>query len=413
MDDAMSMAEHSVAALRESPGGRQQPWVFVPTPGDHYSPCTGSANITRIYRLAEQHMAAGGEVRIIVGRNTRADTYRAGEVVRVDYPASGGKYARAMDVAMGHLNLQRRFTSNLYASAAAALPRGFRGTLFLYNEPSAAAVFRQRCPDANIVLYLGNQIWRMYTAQEAALTLRWVDHVICISEFLANDFHQKISNAKPMVHVIHNGAELNLFTPRIDADPNKEPVILFVGRMQTIKGPHLLIEAAKHLAAAGKRFKLRLVGSENFNSGTPITPYEQSLRAAAQPLGDRVEFQPFTDRQTLPAVFRTADIFCVPSIWQEPLGLVVLEGLAAGLPMLVTRRGGIPEIAGDAALYFDPTNMVELVQQIASLLDDAVLRRELGAKAREQAERWSWPNQYQKLQRAVNANDAMPFAVDG
>jgi glycosyltransferase involved in cell wall biosynthesis len=79
----------------------------------------------------------------------------------------------------------------------------------------------------------------------------------------------------------------------------------------------------------------------------------------------------------------------------------------------VTRRGGIPEIAGDAALYFDPTNMVELVQQIASLLDDAVLRRKLGAKAREQAERWSWPNQYQKLQRAVNANDAMPFAVDG
>jgi glycosyltransferase involved in cell wall biosynthesis len=413
MHEGVSIAECGAAELPVPTGGSQKPWVFIPTPGDHYSPCTGSANITRIYRLAEQHTAAGGTVRIIVGRNTRADTYRAGEVIRVDFPASGGRYGRAMDVALGHLNLQRRFTTNVYAKAAETLDPNFRGTIFVYNEPCVGQVLRQRCPDATTVLYLGNQIWRMYSEQEAWLSLRCFDHVVCISQFLADDFHQKIPTPQPRVHVIHNGAELDLFTPRGDADANVDPVILFVGRMQMIKGPHLLIEAAKHLAAAGKRFKLRLVGSENFNPATPITAYERSLRAAAEPLGDLVEFQPFTDRKHLPAVFRSADIFCVPSCWQEPLGLVVLEGLAAGLPMIVARRGGIPEIARDAALYFDPTNLAELVHHLSCLLDNAAHRRELGRKARAQAQRWSWPNQYRKLRGAVDPTDVMRFAVDG
>ena len=413
MYEGLSMAEYSSAQFPGFDTRQVQPWVFIPTPGDHYSPSTGSANITRIYRLTEQHVAAGGDVQVIIGSNSHPDIYRIGEVIRVDYPASGGRYGRAMDVALGHLNLQRRFTANVYAQAAAALPTNFRGTIFVYNEPCAGLVLRQRCPDATIVLYLGNQIWRMYSEQEATLSLRHFNHVICISQFLADDYYQKIVSAGPKVHVIHNGAELNLFTPRNDADATDVPVILFVGRMQMIKGPHLLIEAAKHLAAAGKKFKLRLVGSDNFNASTATTAYELSLRAAANPLGDLVEFRPFTDRQNLPAVFRSADIFCVPSCWQEPLGLVVLEGLASGLPMLVARRGGIPEIAREAALYFDPTNMVELVHQLSCLLDNAPYRRQLGIQARAQAERWSWSNQYRKLRAAVNATDAMQFAVDG
>ena len=92
---------------------------------------------------------------------------------------------------------------------------------------------------------------------------------------------------------------------------------------------------------------------------------------------------------------------------------MVLEGLAAGLPMIVARRGGIPEIARDAALYFDPTNMPELVHQLTSLLDSADYRREMSQKARAQAERWSWVNQYRKVRAAVDPINVMKFATEG
>jgi glycosyltransferase involved in cell wall biosynthesis len=307
-----------------------------------------------------------------------------------------------VDVMLGHLHLQRRAAANLYVRAAAALPQDFAGSVFVYNAPYSGRVIRQRCPNANVVLYLGNQIWRSYSVNEARRALRWVDHVVCISQFLADDFRTTLPGVQSVLHVIHSGAELDLFSPRQEHPANDEPLILFVGRTLQVKGPDLLIEAAARLAATGKRFKLRIVGSENFNSSAPLTPYERSLRRAALPLSDRVEFQPFVDRRQLPAIFESADIFCVPSRWQEPLGLVVLEGLAAGLPMVVARRGGIPEVAGDAVLYFDPKDVSGLVHQLGRLLDDAPLRAQLRTRARAQAERWSWANQYRRLRAALD-----------
>ncbi len=102
-----------------------------------------------------------------------------------------------------------------------------------------------------------------------------------------------------------------------------------------------------------------------------VTPYEQELRKLAAGLGDSVEFQPFVDRSRVAAMFDAATIFCVPTNWDDPCPLTVV----------VSRRGGIPEIGGDAVLYFQPPEIDTLADHLAALLDDEKARNALGRRA--------------------------------
>jgi len=81
--------------------------------------------------------------------------------------------------------------------------------------------------------------------------------------------------------------------------------------------------------------------------------------------------------------------------------LTVAEGLASGLPMVVSRRGGIPEVAGDAALYFQPPDHRELALAIGRLLDSPQERKSLGVRARRRAELVTWEHQYTELCKSV------------
>src|SRR5207253_334060 len=109
---------------------------------------------------------------------------------------------------------------------------------------------------------------------------------------------------------------------------------------------------------------VRIVGSSGFSSKSPLSRYERYLRRLASPISDRVEFRPFIERDKVPDDYRQADIFCAPSNWDDPCPLIVAEALASGLPSVVSNRGGIPEIAGDAALYFAPPNVDQLAERL-------------------------------------------------
>ncbi len=405
------MALQSVPVSQDESSPRlssARPWAFIPTPGDHYSPATGSANISRTYHLAREHVAAGGQSIVIVGRGTRADTYDAGRIVRVDYPLPNHRWQKILDLLLGRATIGRRLAMRPYARAGAALGADFRGPIFVYNEPWACRILRQTCPQATLVLYLGNQVWRTYSSAEARAALASADHVICISHFLANDLRQSIPDCPAPIHVVHSGADLRTFSSRDRSQPVDGPVILYAGRIQPVKGPDLLVAAAKRLAEMGKRFRVRFVGSQNFNRADPLTRFEMDLHHSALSLGDRVEFQPFIDRRGIGDVFNRADILCVPSRWDEPLGMVVLEGMASGLPMVVARSGGIPEIAGRCALYFAPPDIEGLVNQLSLLIEDPNLRGEMGRLARAEAETMTWAIQYQKLRAVIEEQRRPP-----
>lgn len=388
----------------------EPPYIFVPSPNDNISPLTGSANATRFYELSKRHLAQGGKAIFIMGRNTRFD-YPVGECVRVDFPPFLTRKERWCDLISGWLGRPRYYRASRYADAAQAIERQFDGPIFFYNDAAALTTFRTRCAQARLVLYCGNQIWKTFGRSEIRRMLSLADHVVCISDFLAEDLGARLRRAcgrreyeslVKKIAPIPNGVDLEMFHPGGERESAlAPPVVIFVGRVQPVKGPHLLLEAAKQLQQSGRRINVRIVGSQAFTAEAPLTPYEESLREMAAPLGESVQFQPFVTRHEIAGEYRKADIFCMPSVWHEPFGMTLLEGMATGLPTVATRRGAIPDTGGAALQYFEPTKVGELTAILAGLVDDVAARREWGQKARRRAEEFSWDRHYNELERVL------------
>jgi glycosyltransferase involved in cell wall biosynthesis len=120
------------------------------------------------------------------------------------------------------------------------------------------------------------------------------------------------------------------------------------------------------------------------------TGFEPELRRrAAAADADRIRFTGWLDDRDLEGLYRCADALVFPSL-AEGFGLPVLEAMKRGLPVACSNTTSLPEVAGEAALYFDPLRTDEIATAVERLLSDARLREQLGAAGREQAKKFSW-----------------------
>ncbi len=385
----------SLAEPMPLPTGERE-HIHIMTPGDHYSAATGSAISTVIYEIASRHALNGGSTRLIVGKGTRHD-YPVGECVEVDFPLLPSRPKKALDVAMGRCGLPRQFGQSVYRSASAAIPSDFEGSIFLHNMPVALPLIKRMHPRAKVCLWAHNALFRTYSDLEVRRTLEWADQVVCCSQFIADGIQDRLARPSKSIFAVPNGVNTDSFQPNAEAPEETIPLVLFIGRVLPEKGPDLLLRASQKVFSTGRKFKVRIVGSSNFNAKDPITPYQEELFRLAEPMGDTVEFQPFVDRARVLEEYRAASIFCVPSNWDEPISLTVSEGMACGLPVIASKRGGIPEIGGDAILYFTPPDTDVFASHLTMLLDDPSTRKEWGGRARQRAETFSWERQYRRL----------------
>lgn len=274
--------------------------------------------------------------------------------------------------------------------------------MLIHNAAGPIRSIAARNPNAKICLYANNELFRTFTRREANRTVEACYRVICVSHFIVDQLSEKLASRPSHLRVVHNGVDTDHFRPSVHPDEVAEPVILFVGRVLPEKGAHLLIAAALEAQRQGRRFRLRIVGSSGFARSDPLSAYEREIRLAAEPLNEKVEFIPFLDRREILDQYRQASIFVVPSDWDDPCPLTVGEGMASGLPIVASRRGGIPEIGAEAVLGFDPPDTEELAAHLVALIDAPEERRRLGCLARERAESLSWDHQYEVFRQAIS-----------
>lgn len=193
----------------------------------------------------------------------------------------------------------------------------------------------------------------------------------------------------PIRQVIHDArdpAELGAATSSAPRDPSAPLRIGFIGRLDPTKGLEQLLKSF---------VQAELPEAELWIAGSGKATYEQALRrrwtdARVRFLG-RVE-----PREFYPLV----DVVVVPSLWNEPLGMVVAEALAFGKPVIGARRGGIPEMIqeDENGLLFEPDRPEALVSALRRLAADPDLRHRLGEAARQSAQpfldRKAWVDQY-------------------
>jgi D-inositol-3-phosphate glycosyltransferase len=218
------------------------------------------------------------------------------------------------------------------------------------------------------------------------------DRVICASEGERRVLieHYGISPAQAVQ--VPCGVDIDQFrpTPRARARrelslPEDESVVLYVGRIEPLKGIDILLRAA---AETEGRFCLLVVGGDAKDAGR-----KAELRQLAADLGitRRVVFRDAVPHDRLPLYYNAADICVVPSYY-ESFGLVALEAMACGVPVVASRVGGLLETVQDGQTgYLVPWRCPEpFAERLELLLDNESLRRSLGRTARSVVERFRW-----------------------
>ena len=209
------------------------------------------------------------------------------------------------------------------------------------------------------------------------------------------------------LHIIPCGVDPNVFRPMRQADAREalgrdqcERIVLFVGRIEQIKGIDVLLRALgllffRHPELRNDVCLLVVGGALDPNDDSPeIEKIEELQRLVHQHrMEANVSFVGSMDQQRLALFYAAADVCAVPSL-TESFGLVALEAMACGTPVVGTRVGGLQTLIedGESGLLVPAGDYQALAESIAKVLTDHRLRMHLGHGARDRAEHYSWRN---------------------
>lgn len=263
-----------------------------------------------------------------------------------------------------------------------------------------------------IILHVHNPLKRYGTRRWGVLTIPpRCDAFVACSRFLLNAELPKFGLRPDMGQVIYNGVNTERFRS-VSGDTEErrrlkecwglgqeDPVVLFAGRIDRAKGVHHLARAMKAVLAKIPNAALIVAGEAPTSA---MVPYEHETRNLLETLCGRSRMADFVPTERMPDLYAIADVFAGPSVWNEPFGLVFLEAQACGLPVVATRRGGIPEVVEDGVtgiLVDDPSDIESLAAPIIRFLEDSGLREQFGRRGRERAEQFTWTRTAEKTMK--------------
>jgi phosphatidylinositol alpha-mannosyltransferase len=188
--------------------------------------------------------------------------------------------------------------------------------------------------------------------------------------------------------------------------------IVFVGRQEQRKGLPFLLEAFAMLKKEMPRTRLIVVGPDGGLRAA-------CLRFIQQHNVEDVVFTDYVSYEDLPRYYRTADVFCAPNTGHESLGLIILEAMASGVPIVATSIQGFRDVLTDGVhgLLAPPRNSAALCEALKILLSDAAMREEMGRAGAQHARAYSWDEMAGRVltfyedttaRRAIGANGHTP-----
>lgn len=208
--------------------------------------------------------------------------------------------------------------------------------------------------------------------------IRSASLVVCISDFCRSQLMAMVAPEQwSKLQVVHCGVDVEQFAPRDDTFTPADPVeILCVGRLVSVKGQHVLLEALQTLVRRGRNVHVTLIGDG---------PDRQRLQeyVKAHRLTDFVSFTGALGQDLVPAYYQSADIFCLPS-FAEGVPVVLMEALASGIPVVSSRIMGIPELVeqGRNGLLTSPGRVDQLTEALDHLISSPAMRRTMGQHGR-------------------------------
>jgi glycosyltransferase involved in cell wall biosynthesis len=235
---------------------------------------------------------------------------------------------------------------------------------------------------------------RDYLSWSTKYSLKHSKLVITPSQFTKNELLRVYGAKNANCQVISNGYNADLYKriedrsavdKVLDEYGITRPYILYVGRLERKKNTHDLVQAFGILKQKYRNFnhKLVLVGQASFGYD------EVNYMMHEYGIGESVIIPGWISEVQMPHIYSGADAFIYPSFY-EGFGIPLLQAMACGLPVAASNASAIPEVAGDAAYYFDPSDVHEISAAIHRIVTDRDLREDLAKKGHERVKGFSW-----------------------
>lgn len=241
-------------------------------------------------------------------------------------------------------------------------------------------------------------------------TVKGFGNLIAVSEFVKKEYI-KACNLPVKAHVLRNAIDVKKFS-RIASEEQKSRlrkklglsdndfVILFVGRIMEIKSVLELMRAVIELD--NPHIKLLIIGSANSGKWS-LSSYERKVKQFAEKHKDRIKFTGYVENTEVYTYAAISDVQCLPTKVEEAAGLVVLEAMAEGLPVIVTISGGVVEYVDDTvALFIEKINLIDNIKEAIRYMEQHPdVRKQMSQNAREQSKKYDESTYYKDFVNMV------------
>jgi glycosyltransferase involved in cell wall biosynthesis len=366
----------------------------------------GGQNV-HVAALATELAALGHEVVVYTRREDASSAWRVplAPGVVVEHVTAGPATYVPKDLVLPYMD---EFAMQLHASWVRWRPDVVHSHFWMSGKAAVAAAWSLRIPVVHTFHALG-AVKRRHQgmkdtspAERLEVEASLMERVDCIVATCSDEVFEllRLGTGRRRVRIVPCGFDPTLFGPEgeCEARSSGHKRILVVGRLVERKGIGNTIEALRWLPEA----ELIVAGGPDA-SALDSDPEVRRLRAVAaqQGVSGRVCFRGRVERTALPALYRSADVVvCAP--WYEPFGIVPVEAMACGVPVVASAVGGLIDtvVDGVTGLHVPPRSPERIAEAVIALTADEGLRRRLGAEgARRMRARYTWARVASATQR--------------
>jgi len=235
------------------------------------------------------------------------------------------------------------------------------------------------------------------------LGLQTADVIIAVSEYTKTRIIQTHHISPEKIAVVYNGHAGDASkSPALPLQKNERFMVLFLGRITEQKGPYYFIKAAEKILALRKDIGFIMAGD-----GDQL-PFIIDT-CARLGISSHVSFTGFLDRNDVNKLYQLSDVYVMPSV-SEPFGLVCLEAIAHGVPVIISKQSGVSEVLTHA-LTVDYWDVDQLAEKIIALIDYPALKKAMLPHARRELSELTWTKAAQKIISLYNKISIKQFVT--